>query len=75
MGADDMSHASRWIVLSLLLLLVHLPWWASAWGQRDDGSEPMPAPRATTHHGATGSGYPAPRVDESADPAPMSPTF
>ena len=70
-----MSHASRWIVLSLLLLLVHLPWWASARGQRDDGIEPTPAVKATTPHDATGSGYPAPRVDESAEPTPMSPTF
>jgi len=70
-----MPHTTRWIALSSLVLLVHLPWWTGAPGQRDDPAEPLPASRAPAHSDAVGSGYPAPQVDPSADPAPMPPTF
>jgi hypothetical protein len=65
--------ATRWPVQWLFLMLVSLPWLAPI--EREGAGAPTPAATAPTRTDATGSGYPAPQVDDSAAPAESPATF
>jgi hypothetical protein len=65
--------ATRWSALTLLVLLVHLPWLTTVNGQRTATHDAAASAPTDVH--APGSGSPAPQVDESAGPTEAPATF
>ena len=70
-----MKHPVRWSLLSTMAITVVIAWLTRAAGPLVLVASPMPSRSAAAPAPATGSLYPAPQVDESAPPAPPSPTF
>ena len=65
-----MKHPVRWSLLSTLAITAAVAWLARAAGPLVLVASPRPSWSAAVPVAASGSLYPAPKVDESAPPAP-----